>query len=289
MLRNLKNVLPPAAPIGRAPPSPAPRPHPDPREPRAGRRYPGTAQHSNERLECFGRRARGLPELFSLSTPLRQPSRLRRRRAEGPWCGLAPRGRADQLTPLFVMRLLPKSKRSCRTGFSFRRQARPRWADNRACAANSKNATGTPSRPRRANARRLPRPTRPSATLSRRIKQDAIRRGFDELLVQLKERLEGNGCRRVLRRRRGPRRAKYIVGLAREARAHAEWSRANRLATEEIAPQPGAGRGRMRGGRKTDLGEYNRANCAASGPSHHHHAGDPSFQGRQSAHSSTRN
>src|SRR6202048_3992496 len=66
---------------------------------------------------------------------------------------------------------------------------------------------------------------------SRRIKQDAIAR-LDVLLVQLKETLEGNGCR-VLFAADAAEARKYIVGLARERGAR-RVVKGKSMATEEI-------------------------------------------------------
>jgi L-lactate dehydrogenase complex protein LldF len=87
---------------------------------------------------------------------------------------------------------------------------------------------------------------------SRRIKEDSIAR-LDELLVQLKERLEANGCTVFVAANAAEAR-KYVVDLARE-RGVRRVVKGKSMATEEIALNPAlaeAGCDVV----ETDLGEY---------------------------------
>ncbi len=87
---------------------------------------------------------------------------------------------------------------------------------------------------------------------SRRIKEDSIAR-LDDLLVQLKERLEANGCTVFVAANAAEAR-KYIVDLARERGAR-RVVKGKSMATEEIALNPAlaeAGCDVV----ETDLGEY---------------------------------
>jgi L-lactate dehydrogenase complex protein LldF len=88
---------------------------------------------------------------------------------------------------------------------------------------------------------------------SRRIKQDAIAR-LDELLVQLKERLEGNGCR-VFFAADAAEARKYIVGLAREHGVR-RVVKGKSMATEEIALNAALAEEAGCEVVETDLGEY---------------------------------
>lgn len=87
---------------------------------------------------------------------------------------------------------------------------------------------------------------------SRRIKEDAIAR-LDELLVELKERLEANGCRVFVAADAAEAR-KYIVDLARDRGVH-RVVKGKSMATEEIELNPAL----IQAGCEvveTDLGEY---------------------------------
>jgi L-lactate dehydrogenase complex protein LldF len=87
---------------------------------------------------------------------------------------------------------------------------------------------------------------------SRRIKEDSIAR-LDELLVQLKERLEANGCRVFVAADAAEAR-KYIVALARERGAR-RVVKGKSMATEEIALNPALAEAGCEVV-ETDLGEY---------------------------------
>ncbi|HLJ43142.1 MAG TPA: LutB/LldF family L-lactate oxidation iron-sulfur protein [Candidatus Binataceae bacterium] len=87
---------------------------------------------------------------------------------------------------------------------------------------------------------------------SRRIKEDSIAR-LDDLLAQLKERLEANGCRVFVAANAAEAR-KYIVDLARERGAH-RVIKGKSMATEEIALNSALAEAGCEVV-ETDLGEY---------------------------------
>ena len=87
---------------------------------------------------------------------------------------------------------------------------------------------------------------------SRRIKEDSIAR-LDDLLVQLKESLEANGCRVFVATDAAEAR-KYIVDLARERGAR-RVVKGKSMATEEIALNAALGAAGCEVV-ETDLGEY---------------------------------
>ena len=88
---------------------------------------------------------------------------------------------------------------------------------------------------------------------SRRIKEDSIAR-LDDLLVQLKERLEANGCSVFVAADAAEAR-KYIVDLARE-RGVRRVVKGKSMATEEIALNPALAEQAGCEVVETDLGEY---------------------------------